>query len=60
MLAKPVTVGRQRQLIEALTEVAADPRGQIGYASAASFILMIILMAVALIQLAVNRKAGPR
>lgn len=35
-------------------------RGQIGYASAASFILMIILMAVALIQLAVNRKAGPR
>jgi alpha-1,4-digalacturonate transport system permease protein len=35
-------------------------RGQIGYASAASFVLMIILMAVALIQLAVNRKAGAR
>jgi len=33
-------------------------RGQIGYASAASFVLMIILMAVALIQLAVNRKAA--
>lgn len=35
-------------------------RGQIGYASAASFVLMIILMAVALIQLAVNRKAEQR
>jgi alpha-1,4-digalacturonate transport system permease protein len=35
-------------------------RGQIGYASAASFVLMIILMAVALIQLAVNRKAASR
>jgi alpha-1,4-digalacturonate transport system permease protein len=33
-------------------------RGQIGYASAASFVLMIILMAVALIQLAVNRRAA--
>jgi alpha-1,4-digalacturonate transport system permease protein len=35
-------------------------RGQIGYASAASFVLMIILMAIALIQLAVNKKAGSR
>ncbi|WP_066520947.1 carbohydrate ABC transporter permease [Curtobacterium ammoniigenes] len=35
-------------------------RGQIGYASAASFVLMIILMAVALIQLAVNRRAAKR
>ncbi|NNC11567.1 sugar ABC transporter permease [Planctomonas sp. JC2975] len=35
-------------------------RGQIGYASAASFILMIILMAVAVIQLFVNRKASSR
>jgi alpha-1,4-digalacturonate transport system permease protein len=35
-------------------------RGQIGYASAASFVLMIILMAVALVQLAVNRKAERR
>ncbi|MHA7985749.1 carbohydrate ABC transporter permease [Rathayibacter sp. CAU 1779] len=35
-------------------------RGQIGYASAASFILMIILMAIAVIQLFVNRKASSR
>lgn len=34
--------------------------GQIGYASAASFVLMIILMAVALIQLAVNRRMEKR
>ncbi|NUQ97634.1 MAG: sugar ABC transporter permease, partial [Streptomyces sp.] len=31
-------------------------RGQIGYASAASFVLMLILMAVAVIQLIVNRR----
>jgi len=30
--------------------------GQIGYASAASFVLLLILMAVALIQIAVNRR----
>ncbi|GAB3391665.1 sugar ABC transporter permease [Humibacter soli] len=35
-------------------------RGQIGYASAASFVLMLILMAIAIIQLFVNRKAGSR
>lgn len=35
-------------------------RGQIGYASAASFVLMIILMVIALIQLAVNRRAAKR
>lgn len=35
-------------------------RGQIGYASAASFILMLILMAVAVIQLLINRKADRR
>lgn len=34
--------------------------GQIGYASAASFVLMVILMAVALIQLAVNRRMENR
>ena len=31
-------------------------RGQIGYASAASFVLMLILMAVAILQLIVNRR----
>jgi alpha-1,4-digalacturonate transport system permease protein len=35
-------------------------RGQIGYASAASFVLMIILMAVAIIQLIVNRRVENR
>ncbi|WP_431277768.1 carbohydrate ABC transporter permease [Leifsonia poae] len=35
-------------------------QGQIGYASAASFILMIILMAIAIIQLAVNRQTERR
>jgi alpha-1,4-digalacturonate transport system permease protein len=35
-------------------------QGQIGYASAASFILMLILMAVAIIQLAVNRRTERR
>lgn len=35
-------------------------RGQIGYASAASFILMLILMAVAVIQLLVNRRTDRR
>ncbi|WP_340374181.1 sugar ABC transporter permease [Streptomyces sp. SS7] len=35
-------------------------RGQIGYASAASFVLMIILMAVAIIQLMVNRRVENR
>ena len=35
-------------------------RGQIGYASAASFVLMLILMAIALIQVLVNKKAERR
>ncbi|MEU9284626.1 sugar ABC transporter permease [Streptomyces sp. NPDC048275] len=35
-------------------------RGQIGYASAASFVLMIILIAVALIQMIVNRRVENR
>ncbi|MGP4013662.1 carbohydrate ABC transporter permease [Streptomyces sp. 4N124] len=35
-------------------------RGQIGYASAASFALMLILMAVAIIQLIVNRRVENR
>ncbi len=35
-------------------------RGQIGYASAASFVLMLILMAVAIIQLVVNRRVENR
>ncbi|MFF4394123.1 carbohydrate ABC transporter permease [Streptomyces sp. NPDC001480] len=35
-------------------------RGQIGYASAASFVLMIILMAVAIVQLIVNRRVENR
>lgn len=35
-------------------------QGKIGYASAASFVLMLILMAVALIQVFVNRKASQR
>ena len=35
-------------------------RGQIGYASAASFVLMLILMAVAVIQLIVNRRVENR
>ena len=35
-------------------------QGQIGYASAASFILMLILMAIAIIQLAVNRRTERR
>ncbi|MFI6461676.1 carbohydrate ABC transporter permease [Streptomyces sp. NPDC050528] len=35
-------------------------RGQIGYASAASFVLMLILMAVAIIQLIVNRRVENR
>jgi alpha-1,4-digalacturonate transport system permease protein len=35
-------------------------QGQIGYASAASFVLMIILMAIAIIQLAVNRRTERR
>ncbi|MFF7261122.1 carbohydrate ABC transporter permease [Streptomyces sp. NPDC008159] len=35
-------------------------RGQIGYASAASFVLMLILMAVAIIQLIVNRRMENR
>lgn len=34
--------------------------GQIGYASAASFVLMLILMAVALIQMAANRRMENR
>ncbi|MET9527373.1 carbohydrate ABC transporter permease [Streptomyces coeruleorubidus] len=34
--------------------------GQIGYASAASFVLMLILMAVAIIQLMVNRRVENR
>ncbi|MDX3070731.1 sugar ABC transporter permease, partial [Streptomyces sp. ND04-05B] len=34
--------------------------GQIGYASAASFVLMLILMAVAIIQLIVNRRVENR
>ncbi|WP_329416042.1 sugar ABC transporter permease [Streptomyces sp. NBC_00704] len=35
-------------------------RGQIGYASAASFVLMLILMTVALVQLFVNRRVENR
>ncbi|MFJ9539626.1 carbohydrate ABC transporter permease [Streptomyces sp. NPDC101225] len=35
-------------------------RGQIGYASAASFVLMLVLMAVAVIQLIVNRRVENR
>ncbi|MER6128408.1 sugar ABC transporter permease [Streptomyces sp. NPDC001795] len=35
-------------------------RGQIGYASAASFVLMLILMAVAIIQLIANRRVENR
>ncbi|MFF7468480.1 ABC transporter permease subunit [Streptomyces sp. NPDC008092] len=35
-------------------------RGQIGYASAASFVLMLILMAVAIIQLIANRRLENR
>ncbi|MEW1777346.1 sugar ABC transporter permease [Streptomyces sp. NPDC086777] len=35
-------------------------RGQIGYASAASFVLMLILMAVAIIQLVANRRMENR
>ncbi|MFR0355346.1 carbohydrate ABC transporter permease [Streptomyces sediminimaris] len=35
-------------------------RGQIGYASAASFVLMLILMAIAIIQLIVNRRVENR
>ncbi|WP_406005294.1 sugar ABC transporter permease [Streptomyces sp. NBC_00637] len=35
-------------------------RGQIGYASAASFVLMLILMAVAVVQLIVNRRVENR
>ncbi|MFF3906265.1 carbohydrate ABC transporter permease [Streptomyces sp. NPDC001848] len=35
-------------------------RGQIGYASAASFVLMLILMAVAITQLIVNRRVENR
>ncbi len=35
-------------------------RGQIGYASAASFVLMLILMAVAVLQLVVNRRMEKR
>lgn len=35
-------------------------RGQIGYASAASFVLMLILMTVAIIQLIVNRRVENR
>ena len=35
-------------------------RGQIGYASAASFVLMLILMVVAIVQLAVNRRMEKR
>ncbi|MGA5895473.1 carbohydrate ABC transporter permease [Streptomyces venetus] len=35
-------------------------RGQIGYASAASFVLMLILMAVAIIQLIINRRVENR
>lgn len=35
-------------------------RGQIGYASAASFVLMLILMAVAIIQLIANRRMENR
>jgi alpha-1,4-digalacturonate transport system permease protein len=35
-------------------------RGQIGYASAASFVLMLILMAVAIVQLIVNRRVENR
>ncbi len=31
-------------------------RAQIGYASAASFVLMLILMVIALVQLALNRR----
>ncbi|MEU9971560.1 sugar ABC transporter permease [Streptomyces sp. NPDC051014] len=35
-------------------------RGQIGYASAASFVLMLILMAVAVVQLVANRRMEKR
>ncbi|MFF4896391.1 carbohydrate ABC transporter permease [Streptomyces sp. NPDC001068] len=35
-------------------------RGQIGYASAASFVLMLILMAVAIVQLVANRRMENR
>jgi alpha-1,4-digalacturonate transport system permease protein len=35
-------------------------RGQIGFASAASFVLMLILMVIAVIQILVNRKADKR
>jgi len=35
-------------------------RGQIGYASAASFVLMLILMAVAIVQMIVNRRVENR
>lgn len=35
-------------------------RGQIGYASAASFVLMLILMAIALVQVLINRKSAQR
>lgn len=35
-------------------------QGQIGYASAASFVLMLVLMVIALIQMAINRRSENR
>lgn len=46
-------------LVQYIYETGFD-KGQIGYASAASFVLMLILMAVAIIQLIANRRMENR
>jgi alpha-1,4-digalacturonate transport system permease protein len=46
-------------LVQYIYETGFD-KGQVGYASAASFVLMLILMAVAIIQLIANRRMENR
>jgi len=48
--------GTENNLVVQYIFTTGFQRGQIGYASAASFVLMLILMAIALIQLTVNRR----
>ncbi|NAZ81821.1 ABC transporter permease subunit [Kineococcus sp. R8] len=48
--------GTENNLIVQYIFTTGFQRGQIGYASAASFVLMLILMAIALVQLSVNRR----
>jgi alpha-1,4-digalacturonate transport system permease protein len=48
--------GTENNLVVQYIFTTGFQRGQIGYASAASFVLMLILMAIALFQLFVNRR----